>query len=156
MVKKSLLFVTNKIKHMSRVKLTMPKTYIFSTELPVRITDLNYGNHLGNDKLVSLIHQARVLFLDSFQYSELDCEKVGLIMADLAIEYKNQAFFNDLLTFEVVADNFTKVSFDLFYLVTCQDKIIAKAKTGMVTFDYAANKVAPVPTLLSTKFKAGE
>ncbi|MHC5310846.1 acyl-CoA thioesterase [Myroides sp. LJL116] len=139
---------------MSRVKLTMPKNYIFSTQIPVRITDLNYGNHLGNDKLVSLIHQARVLFLDSFKYTELDCEKVGLIMADLAIEYKNQAFFNDILTFEIAADNFTKVSFDLFYLVSCKDKTIAKVKTGMVTFDYTTNKVTPVPTLLSTKFQA--
>ena len=33
---------------MGRVKLELPETFSFSTELTVRVTDLNYGGHLGN------------------------------------------------------------------------------------------------------------
>ena len=48
---------------MPRVKVALPATFPFRTEIPVRITDLNYGGHLGNDALLGLLHEARVHFL---------------------------------------------------------------------------------------------
>jgi acyl-CoA thioesterase FadM len=75
---------------MSRIKLQMPKTYQFSTTIGVRINDLNYGNHLGNDALLSIIHEARVRFLNSLGYTEIDVEGVGILMADSVIIYKSQ------------------------------------------------------------------
>jgi acyl-CoA thioester hydrolase len=48
---------------MPRVKLKPLDHYPFSTDITVRTTDLNYGGHLGNDRLLSLIHEARVAFL---------------------------------------------------------------------------------------------
>ena len=48
---------------MPRVKVTLPESFLFTVELPIRITDLNYGAHLGNDALLSLLHEARVKFL---------------------------------------------------------------------------------------------
>ena len=36
-----------------------PDSPFISTQT-VRIADINYGNHLGHDRLVSLLHQARV------------------------------------------------------------------------------------------------
>ena len=45
---------------MARIKLLMPEQKIFSTDIAVRITDINYGNHVGNDAFVRLIHEARV------------------------------------------------------------------------------------------------
>ena len=64
---------------MARIKLHMPETYLFSTNIDVRITDLNYGNHLANDSLLSIIHEARVRFLNHFGYTELDIEGIGLV-----------------------------------------------------------------------------
>ena len=40
---------------MARIKLDMPDNYIFSTELPVRISDINYGGHLSNDAMLSML-----------------------------------------------------------------------------------------------------
>lgn len=137
---------------MARIKLNLPSKYVFSTQLPVRITDLNYGNHLANDKLLSILHEARVLFLANFGYTELDCAGKGLIMGDVAIEYKNEAFYGDLLTIHMVAGDFTRVGFDLYYLVETDNKLIAKAKTGMVTFDYDKRAVVEVPEVLKTQF----
>jgi acyl-CoA thioesterase FadM len=48
---------------MPRIKLKPLSEYSFHTDIVVRTTDLNYGGHLGNDKLLSLIHEARVAFL---------------------------------------------------------------------------------------------
>ena len=55
---------------MTRIKIELPETYLFSTEIPVRITDLNYGNHLGNDAILSLLHEARVRFLAYYGWTE--------------------------------------------------------------------------------------
>lgn len=137
---------------MARIKINMPKDFIFSTEITVRITDLNYGNHLANDKLLSIIHEARVMFLNHFGYTELNCAGKSLIMGDVAIEYKNEAFYGDKLEIQIVGGDFSRVSFDLYYLIKIDSKIIAKAKTGMVMYDYAKKSVVEVPEILSEQF----
>lgn len=130
---------------MARIKINLPTEFLFSTTIPVRITDLNYGNHLANDKVLSIIHEARVQFLNHYGWNEMELEGVGIIMADVAIEYKNQAYYNDQLEVAIGVGGFTRVSFDIFYQITCGEKLIAKVKTGIVTFDYSKNKVVEVP-----------
>ena len=134
---------------MARVKITVPSKRIFSADIPVRITDINYGNHLGNDALVSLLHEVRMQWLASGNYSELDIDGAGLIMSDLAVEFKKEAFYGDLLTVGVAVSEIQKISFELYYEVTTVREgsklLIANAKTGMVCYDYAAKKVTPLP-----------
>lgn len=132
---------------MAKVNIDLPEHFIFQTTLTVRVTDLNYGAHLGNDALLGMIHEARMHFLHSFGYSELDLAGVSLIMADSAISYKSQAYFGDPLTFEVTAGDFTAKGFDIFFRIMHQigGQIIAKAKTGMVCFAYESARIQPVP-----------
>ena len=56
--------------------------------MEIRVTDLNYGGHVGNDTILSLLQEARQQFLQSKGYAELEVESYGLIMADAMIEYK--------------------------------------------------------------------
>lgn len=70
---------------------------LFTTEVEVRISDINYGNHLGHDSLVSLLHDARVKLLRSHQYTELDVEGCGFLLTKLFVNYKRQSFYGDLL-----------------------------------------------------------
>lgn len=131
---------------MDRVKLEMPSVFPFRTELTVRITDINYGGHLGNADVLALIHEARVRFLKSFGYSELDVEGYGTIMLDSALIYKAQAFAGDVLQVEVAAGGFDRLGCDIFYRMTRKEDgaEIALAKTGIAVFDYANQKrVAP-------------
>jgi acyl-CoA thioesterase FadM len=53
---------------MPRIKIEMPEHFTYTTEMPVRISDINYGGHLSNDSIVSLIHEARVRFLAQYNY----------------------------------------------------------------------------------------
>lgn len=130
---------------MARVHIDFPENVQYTTVLAVRITDLNYGNHLGNDAVLSLIHEARVRFLRSYGYSELDLAGVGIIMSDAAIQFKKEAFYGDELTIEVATGDFTRVAFDIFYRLTHNQQVIAVAKTGIVCFDYTLRKVTAVP-----------
>lgn len=134
---------------MARIKVELPDTFSFSTIIPVRITDVNYGGHVGNDTILSIIHEARVQFLQHHGYGELDIAGIGLIMSDVAIEFKQELFYPDQVKVSVTASDFTKVSFDFCYKLEKETVgktvLIAAAKTGMVCYDYEKKKVAAVP-----------
>ena len=132
---------------MARIKIDMPDQYLFSTILPIQITDINYGNHLANDKLLSMMHEARIRFFNHFDCSELDLKGVSVIMGDVAIEFKSEGFYGQSLKIEVTAAEFGSKSFDIFYKFTNQDtgKILAHAKTGIVCFNYDTRQTKQVP-----------
>ncbi|MEJ8844677.1 thioesterase family protein [Lacibacter sp. H375] len=137
---------------MSRIKLTLPEQFTFTATIPIRITDLNYGNHVGNDAVLSIIHEARMQFLSHHGFAELNCGGVGLIMSDVGIEFKNEIFYGDILSVNIAAVNFTSVGFDLYYQILNKEKLItALAKTGMVCYDYDKKKIAHVPVEVREK-----
>lgn len=132
---------------MSRIKIAFPENVSFTATIPVRITDLNYGNHVGNDAVLSIIHEARVQFLFHNGYAELNCGGVGLIMSDVGIEFKKEIFYGDVLAVQIAAVNFSSVGFDLFYRILNKENIVvALAKTGMICYNYDLKKIAAVPT----------
>jgi len=138
---------------MGRVKLEMPSAYSFRTELTVRITDINYGGHLGNSNVLALIHEARVRFLKSFGYSEINVEGYGTIMLDSVVIYKTQSFAGELLQIEVAAGDFSRIGCDIFYRITNKESgaEVALAKTGIAVFDYANQKRVSPPEALVKK-----
>lgn len=139
---------------MSRIKLVIPDTAIATCTIPIRIGDINYGNHVGNDAFVSIIHESRVRWLTEHGYSELNAGGTGLIMADLAVEFRNESFYGDIVDIKLAAGNLSRVSFDLFYELTVQRNgeriLLANAKTGMVCFDYGVKKISAIPEKLRT------
>ncbi len=142
---------------MERVKLNLPEKFSFKTEMLIRITDINYGGHVGNDSFLSLIQEARVQFFKQFNYTETNIEGLGVIIIDAAIEYKSELFYGDLVEISVTVGSISKVGFDLFYLIEKKinnvNTIVAKAKTGILCFDYKVRKVAPMPQVVIEKFK---
>ena len=140
---------------MARIKIEIPNKFIFRTELPIRITDINYGRHLGNDSLLSLIHEARVRFLNHLGYSESNVEGSGIIMIDAGVQYKSEGFYGDELLVEVAVNDFSGIGCDFIYRVTNKNtlKEIALAKTGIVFFNYEKRKTAPVPELFKKKIE---
>ncbi len=134
---------------MPRIKISLPQKFNFITTIGIRITDLNYGGHVGNDTVLSLIHEARMQYLKHCNYTELEFAGTSLIMSDVGIEFKNEIFYGDVLTAWVTANDFTRVGFDVFYklIKTMEGKeiVVALAKTGMVCFDYSNRKVVALP-----------
>jgi acyl-CoA thioesterase FadM len=143
---------------MPRLKLTPRESYSFSCEITVRTTDLNYGGHLGNDRLLSLIQEARVAFLADHGLSELDFGGVSLIMGDTAVVYQGEAFAGDLLVFEMDAGEPSRSGFRIFYRVTrpADGQAIALVENGMACFDYPARKIAALPADVSSSALFGE
>ena len=132
---------------MARVKLSLPENFIFETEIPVWITDINYGGHLGNDSVMSIIHEARVRFLSKHGYSEFDVCGAGLIQSDAVIVFKSEAFYGDIISVSVGVGDFSSSGCDFFYLLKNKEsgKLVSQAKTGIVFFDYERKKPIRVP-----------
>ena len=145
---------------MARIKIELPEFFSFSCLIPVRITDINYGGHAGNDTVLSIIHEARMQFLQSMGYSEMEFAGVGMIMSDVAIEFKNELFYGDTVIASVVAGEISRIGFDLLYkLETLRPAngdrkiLIATAKTGMICYDYINKRIVSVPDEAKVKLK---
>ena len=141
---------------MARIKIQIPEKFIYKTEIPIRITDINYGGHFGNDSLLSIVHEARIRFFKSLGFEELDVEGVGIIMIDAQIQYKQEGFYGDILIIEIALTDFTSIGCDFIYRLTNKEskKEIALAKTGIVFFDYKKRKPAPVPSEFKKKIES--
>lgn len=143
---------------MPKTKLLLPEHFPFTVEIPVRITDLNYGGHVGNDAILSLIHEIRVQFLRHHGYGELDLAGAGLIMADVTIEFKSELFYGDALWASVAAAEFSRVGFELYYKLEKKSDgksiPVAFARTGMICYDYTNKKIVSVPKEVCTRLLA--
>lgn len=132
---------------MARIQIPLPNIFLFKTELSVRVTDINYGGHLGNDALLALVHEARVRFLKEYGFTEFDVAGSAIIMTDSATLYKAEAFYGETLVIEVGTGDPHKYGCDIFYKVTNKEtgKEVARAKTGIAFFDYQKRKLAEMP-----------
>ncbi|MCB9078948.1 MAG: thioesterase family protein [Anaerolineaceae bacterium] len=132
---------------MPRVKLEEQPTYEFSHTVTVRVTDLNYGNHLGNDSVVGLISEARVNLLHALGLSEFDLGdgQTGIILADLVINFKAEGFLFDVLHIDCHIGDISRKSFRIFYRLTKNTQLVALAETGIITFNYADRQTVSVP-----------
>ena len=142
---------------MARVKLELPETFVFSTEMPLRIGDINYGGHLGNDSVLGLVHDARVRFLRANGFSEIDIGGVGLILSDAVVMYRAEAFYGDVITIDVAVGDFWRAGCDIFSRLSNQSSgvEVARVKTGIVFFDYDKRKTTSVPAVFQQLFDKG-
>lgn len=145
---------------MARIKIELPEKFIFSTTLPVRVYDLNYGAHLGNDRVLAIMHEARVQMLKHLGYDNErnGIEGKGIIMGDAAVVYKNEGFYGDEIRISIGAVDISRVSFDLIYLLekVYDGKELARGKTGIVYFDYEKGMTVSIPETLMNKLVSVE
>jgi len=120
----------------------------YRTTFKVRVGDINYGGHMGNDKFLLLFHDARIRFLESLGFSEVDIgDGIGLIMSEAHINFKAEVFLGDELSVDVSITDLQSVKFNIEYQVEriSDEKLIATGYTRMVAFDYSKRKVCRIP-----------
>ncbi len=138
---------------MARIKIDLPIHFYFACVIPIRITDVNYGGHVGNDTVLSIIHEARMQYFKHLGYTEMNFGGTGMLMADVTIEFKKELFYGDAVIVNVTAGEITNSGFNLFYKLEVSREIVdrrkrlivAAAKTGMVCYDYINKKIVAIP-----------
>jgi len=120
---------------MARIKLEIPKHIIYTCKIPVRVCDINYGCHVGNDAFVQI-------------------EGNGLVMSELVIEFKKESFYGDVVDITLYVGEIFRIGFELYYqLFTTRNKeplLLTKAKTVMICYDYESKKTVSIPKNLNT------
>lgn len=140
---------------MARVKLSFPdEVFVFSTTMPVRITDINGANHLSNDALISMLSEARAQFMVKMGLEEKIARGIGIIVTDLATMYQSESFFPESLRFEVGVTDLNKYGGDYVFRVTkeASGQAVALAKYGFVFFDFQHKKVVELPHYFRERF----
>ena len=138
---------------MPRLQIDLPDSFAFRTEVPLLLSHINYGGHLDNALLLTLVSEARVRFFRSLGYQELDVEGVGIVVADAALQYKSEAFHGEIMVIEMAAWEFGKYGCDLPWRMSdlATGREVARGKSGIVFLDYSTRKIAPVPPAFQAK-----
>ncbi|MBX7058774.1 MAG: thioesterase family protein [Leptospirales bacterium] len=139
---------------MPRVQIELPVDWHFQTELEVRVGDVNLGGHLGHDRLVSLLHEARARMFRDAGFAELDIAGAGIIMQYLSVQYLAESFFGDLLRIFIAARDFWERGCELVYRMerSASSEEIARATTGLIFFDYRARSAIAAPEIFRKAF----
>lgn len=141
---------------MARIRIELPETFVFSTEVPIYIQHINYGHHLDNAALLMLVAEARVRFFKHFGWSEMDVDGPGIIVADVAAQYRSEAFHGETLVIGFATADFHEHGCDLLWQLNDQasGREVARGKHGIVFFDYATRSKARVPASFTAKVGA--
>lgn len=141
---------------MARVHIDLPEGFDFSTDITLYLSHINYGNHLDNALLLTVVSEARLRFLKSMGYTELDVEGVGIIVADAALQYRSEARHGEVMRVAMAACDFNKYGCDLVWQMGEAEsgREVARGKTGILFFDYAVGKVTRVPEGFAARFTA--
>lgn len=132
---------------MPRVKVSSPEQYLFSMEHSIGISDLNYAKHLDNTAMMRILQETRLQFFASLGFNEANVFGLGVVVADLAVDFRSESFAGDRLIVDVGVDDFNRYGFDICMQVTnsALESIVCQAKIGVVFFDFDKHQIAEVP-----------
>lgn len=129
----------------------------FERDYVVRISDINYGGHMGNEVALLVFQDARIAFLKTLGFGERDVgDGLGLILVEATVRYAREVFLEDRLATRVTADAIRRSSFDLVYEVRreADGEEVFSGRTRLLPFDYGARKVRPLPDALRAGIEA--
>ena len=132
---------------MTRIKIDLPTEFVFSTNIPIRISDINRGNHLGHDAILPMVEEARVRFLSSLGYKENNICGASFIVVDAGIIYRKQGYYGQTLKLEIAITDLAVKGCDMVCRISDVDTghEIARAKTGLLFYNYHRQKIVNVP-----------
>lgn len=132
---------------MARVTIDIPERFQYRVELPIMLSRINRGDHLGNDSLVAFLNEARVQFMTARGVPEYSEGGATMINADLAVIYKSEARYRERLLIEMAAQDFHRYGCDIVYRVieARSERLIALAKTAHLHYDPEAGSLRESP-----------
>jgi len=116
---------------------------IFTHRLDVRFRDCDPMGHVNNAVYLTYLEQARFAHWRSL---ERGSDAPGVILAHAEIDYHKPATYGDTLEIRISLERIGKSSLTYTYEIVDQhDSLVAKARSVLVSYDYAAGKSVPVP-----------
>lgn len=120
---------------------------MFSIDYKVIVSDINYGGHMGNERALIIFQQARMEFLNSLRYDEVNIgEDKGIIQLESHVYYLKEVKLGENLKCFIKDIECTRASFDTFYeVVNEKNEVVLKGSTKNMAFDYNKQKPGRMP-----------
>ncbi|GAB4164017.1 MAG: thioesterase family protein [Geothermobacteraceae bacterium] len=132
----------------------------FSMLLKVRVRDLNYGGHVGNDVVLGYFQEGRAGYLDRIGgFSEVDIGGCGIILPEAHVNYRAEMFLGDELEMKVRIGEMGRSSMRMEYRLERAGEVTADGWTALVAFDYGRRRPVRLPqgfVEAVTRFENGE
>lgn len=122
----------------------------------VRIGDINYGGHMGNEAALLLFQDARIRFLESIGFSEKFIgDRAGIILSEAHVYFRKEIYLHDELRADVAVAEVTTSSFEMKYSIkrTGDGAEVLNGSTKLIAFDYERKKVTRLPEAFITAIR---
>ncbi len=126
---------------------------IFQTEILIQVSDINYGGHLGNDRFLTLAQEARVRWLRSCGWKEINIGSsgCGLIVVEARIKFLKEAFLGQTLIAKLFLGELRKCRCSLTCILIEKEsgQRVGEVITDVAFFNYESRKVQKAPLEIS-------
>lgn len=146
----------------------LAKDYPSLSVFPVKWGDMDSFKHVNNVSYALYVETGRTDYFENIFHKNLSDDQyqsfrgptaVGPIVKSVFIKYKAPTVYPDIITVAVTVPRET-IQTDRFVQKTIiisheQKRVVAEAETVIVTFDYKANKKAPIPKYILEAYEKG-
>ncbi|MCO5232031.1 MAG: thioesterase family protein [Chitinophagales bacterium] len=133
---------------MKKEKIVFPEKVLWRTEKVINEQDINFANHMGNERILVWADEIRSQFLNHIGWDlQFATQKTGIIVANHTIVYQSEGFLGDLISIEVGVDYIKECSFDM--IIKCYKESASRnlvvIRTGIVCFNYLKREIVGIP-----------
>jgi acyl-CoA thioester hydrolase len=128
--------------------------YKLVSEVPVRFSDTDGLGHVNNANYLSFLEVSRIDYLRRV-VGRVKIEEFGVIIARIEIDFKSPVLHHETLLVGCRVSEIGGASIKMEYRVEAKSdgRLVAEAKSVMVTFDYGLNKPVRVGEEWRTKME---
>ncbi len=144
----------------------LPGEFAHRLEVFVRFGDTDAMGHANNARFLTYCESARIDYWETVTGEPFGLathgESESMILADIRVSYRAQAYFGERLTVESRIGRIGRTSFTLEHRITApasergHARLVATAEAVQVLFDYAADRPRPVPDETVARLEAFE
>lgn len=140
---------------MARTKIKIPNNAkpLYSHLFTISINDINYGGHMGNERILILSQELRIKYLNEIRQSEISFfpeEDIpsGLILTEAVINYHQEVFWGESLLAKLYLGEVTPSHFELYSLFFKQSpssqNAVCTCKVNLSLYDYNLRKILKI------------
>jgi acyl-CoA thioester hydrolase len=144
----------------------LPGDFAFCREVEIRFADTDAMGHVNNARYLTFCEIARAAYYEAVTDRPLPLgthgATEGMILADIRVTFRSPAFYGETLSVETRVSRIGRTSFSMEHRITAPEsrygplRLVAVAESVLVSYDYAAERVIPVPAELVELVEAFE
>ncbi|WP_427169483.1 acyl-CoA thioesterase [Fusobacterium nucleatum] len=119
---------------------------MFTFYYTIKQEDLNYGNHVGNERALLFFQWARESFLRQNNLSETNIgDGSGLIQVEATVQYKKQLFLEQKIEVRITKIEIKALKIIFEYEIYSEQDIAITGTATVLAYNYEEQKVRKVP-----------